>query len=84
MDTSKEPQFTRKEKTALSSSRLKGASLIAHNLKEYGGSMQGGLERLSKESRKAGKQEGFQQGVNFALNKLSLLERITGRQFGKK
>ena len=62
----------------------KGAALIAHNLKEYGGSMQGGLERLAKESRTAGKQEGFRQGIKYALNEFNLLERIVGHKIGRK
>ena len=62
----------------------KGAALIAHNLKEYGGSMRGGLERLAKDSRKAGQREGFQQGYRHALTDLSLLERIVGHKIGRK
>lgn len=63
---------------------LRGAPLIAHRLKKYGGSMQGGLERLAKESRNEGKREGFQQGVQYALSELNILERIIGHKIGKK
>ena len=53
---------------------LKGAAQITHNLKTYGnGSMQKGLERLSNESRQAGRQEM----LNF-FSKLSFIERVFG------
>ena len=56
----------------------KGAAQIAHNLKVYGGSMRGGLERLERESRNKGRREGFNQGMDYALHKLSLFERVFG------
>ncbi len=59
---------------------LKGAAATTHGLKEYGHgiSMEAGLKRLQAESRR----DGFQQGVNYALQRLSLTERILGRQLG--
>ncbi len=62
--------------------KLKGAAAITHRLKEYGygRSMEAGLKRLAVESRR----EGFQQGVDFALNRLSLAERILGHQIKRK
>ena len=62
---------------------LHGAPVITHKLKEYGfgKSMVAGLERLTKESRQAGQREGFQQGVQYALQRMSVLERLVGRQF---
>ena len=58
--------------------RIQGASAFTHALKEYGGgkSMVEGVKRISTENR----QQGFQQGVNYALQRLSLAERILGRQ----
>ena len=60
---------------------LRGAPVTTHGLKEYGygKSMEAGLRRLRAES----KREGFQLGVNYALQKLSLAERILGRQIRK-
>ena len=55
---------------------LKGAALITHNLKVYGnGRMQDGLKRLVQES----KNEGFQQGIKYAMQSMSLRERLFGR-----
>jgi hypothetical protein len=64
----------------MSNKILKGAAVTTHGLKEYGYgiNMQAGLKRLRAES----KREGFQQGVNYALQRLSLAERILGRQLG--
>lgn len=61
---------------------LHGAPITTHGLKEYGlgKSMVAGLERLAKESRQAGQREGFQQGVQFALQRMSVIERLLGRQ----
>ena len=57
--------------------RLPPAAEFTHALKEYGGgkSMADGVKRIAKESQ----QKGFQQGVTYALEKLSLIERLTGR-----
>ena len=59
--------------------RIQGASAFTKALKEYGGgkSMEDGLKRVATEQR----QQGFQQGVRYALNNLSLLERVIGRPF---
>ena len=56
----------------------RGASSITHRLKAYSGgkSMRAGIEKLALEQR----QQGFKQGVDYALRKLSLLERILGRR----
>lgn len=60
---------------------LRGAAAITHALKEHGnGSMVNGIKRIANESR----QQGFQQGVNYALQRLSLLERILGRPIASK
>ena len=60
---------------------LRGAAAITHALKEHGnGSMVNGIKRIANESR----QQGFQQGVNYALQRLSLLERILGRPITNK
>ena len=60
---------------------LRGAAAITHALKEHGnGSMVNGIKRIANESR----QQGFQQGVNYALQRLSLLERILGRPITSK
>lgn len=60
--------------------KLRGAAAITHALKEHGnGSMANGIKRIASESR----QQGFQQGVNYALQRLSLLERILGRTITK-
>lgn len=60
--------------------RLNGAAQITHNLKTYGhGSMQKGLERLSNESRQAGRQDM----INY-FQRLSLLERVFGPSKLKK
>ncbi len=59
---------------------LKGAALLTHKLKEHGGgSMKKGLERVSKESREAGRQEMLDY-----FQKLSLLERVFGPSKLKK
>ena len=63
---------------------LKGAPAITHRMKVYGGSMEGALTKLAKESKRAGQREGFQQGFNYALNELSLLERLVGHRIGGK
>ena len=62
--------------------KVQGASAFTHALKEYGGgkSMAEGVKRIAKENR----QQGFQQGVNFALQRLSLAERLLGRQMKHK
>ena len=39
-----------------------------------------GLKKMTIDSRRAGRQEGFQQGVNYALQNLSLLERVLGHR----
>jgi|GEM_PF-3144496 hypothetical protein len=64
----------------MSNKNLKGAASTTHRLKEYGHgiSMEVGLKRLQAES----KREGFQYGVNYALQNLSFFERVLGRQFG--
>ncbi|MGN0753513.1 MAG: hypothetical protein ACI4ME_03570 [Aristaeellaceae bacterium] len=55
--------------------KLKGASKLTHALKEYGGkSMADGIKRIATEQR----QQGFQQGVKYALCKMSILERLVG------
>ena len=61
---------------------LHGAAVTTHNLKEYGygKSMAAGLERLAKESRQSGQREGFQQGFNYAMKNMSVLERLLGRR----
>lgn len=60
--------------------KLNGAALITHNLKTYGnGSMKKGLERLSNESRQAGRREM----VNY-FQRLSLFERVFGSSKLKK
>lgn len=61
---------------------LKGAAAITHGINEYGGNkgMQEGLKKMTIDSRRAGQQEGFQQGVNYALQNLSLLERVLGHR----
>ncbi len=60
--------------------KLNGAAQITHNLKTYGnGSMKKGLERLSNESRQAGRQEM----LNY-FQRLSLLERVFGPSKLKK
>lgn len=61
--------------------RVQGASAFTHALKEYGGgkSMEAGVKRIAKES----KQQGFQQGVNYTLQRMSLLERLLGYQIKK-
>jgi len=61
--------------------RIQGASAFTKALKEYGGgkSMADGLKRVANEQR----QQGFQQGVNYALKRLSLIERLTGHQIKK-
>jgi len=53
----------------MSNKNLKGAASTTHRLKEYGHgiSMEVGLKRLQAES----KREGFQYGVNYALQNLS-------------
>lgn len=62
-------------------SKLLGAAAFTHALKEHGnGSMVNGVKRIANESR----QQGFQQGVNYALQRLSLLERIVGHQITNK
>lgn len=57
---------------------LRGAAAFTHALKQYGHgvSMEAGLKRYGIEQ----KREGFQQGVSYALQKLSLTERILGRR----
>ena len=67
------------------SKALKGAASITHRINEYGGNkgMNIGLEKLSSDSWRAGKQEGFQQGVNYALQNLSLWERVFGHRIKK-
>lgn len=59
---------------------LKGAAAFTHRLKEYGEgvSMEAGLRRFGSEQ----KREGIQIGINYALQRLSLAERILGRQLG--
>ena len=61
---------------------LHGAPVTTHGLKKYGlgKSMVAGIERLVKESRQEGQLEGFQQGVQFALQRMSVIERLLGRQ----
>lgn len=61
---------------------LHGAAAITHSLKEYGlgKRMVAGLERLTQESRRAGQQEGFEQGIQFALQRMSVIERLLGRK----
>ena len=61
---------------------LKGAAAFAHLLKEYGGgvSMEAGLRRFGNEQ----KREGIQIGIDYALQRLSLAERIPGRQINRK
>lgn len=56
----------------------RGASSITHGLKVYSGgkSMRAGIEKLAFDQR----QQGFRQGVDYALRNLSLLERILGRR----
>ncbi|MBQ8312959.1 MAG: hypothetical protein IJX84_07140 [Clostridia bacterium] len=58
---------------------VKGAAMITHVLKEYGNgkSMVDGIKRIAVEQR----QQGFQQGVNYALQNLSFVERLVGRSF---
>ena len=62
---------------------LKGAADITHSINEYGGNngMREGLKKIAADSRRSGQQEGFQRGINYALQKLSLLERIAGHPF---
>ena len=59
--------------------KMKGASLFTHALKEYGGgkSMADGIKRIAVEQR----QQGFQQGIEYALRKMSILERLIGHPF---
>lgn len=59
---------------------LKGSAKVTHSLKEYGNgqSMKKGIQRLMIESREAGQREGFQQGVQFALQRMTLLQRLFG------
>jgi len=61
---------------------LHGASVITHWLKEYGygKGMTAGIERLAKESRQAGQRDGFKLGVNYALTRMTVAERLLGRQ----
>ena len=61
---------------------LQGAPAFTHALKEYGygKSMYDGVKRIKSES----KQEGFQAGIDFALHRLSLAERILGRKINRK
>ena len=60
--------------------KLNGAAQITHNLKTFGnGSMKKGLERLSHESRQAGRQEM----LNY-FQQLSLFEKIFGPSKLKK
>lgn len=61
---------------------LRGSALFTHTLKNLGDgkSMASGLEHITRKARN----EGFQLGVNYALTKLSLWERITGRPFKRK
>ena len=61
---------------------IQGAAAFTHALKEYGGgkSMAAGVQRIKKES----KQEGFQIGISYALQRLSLIERVMGREIGRK
>ena len=61
---------------------LKGAAAFTHRLKEYGGgvSMEAGLRRFGNEQ----KREGVQIGINYALQRLSLAERILGRRINRK
>ena len=61
---------------------LKGCAAFTHRLKEYGGgiSMEAGLRRFGNEQ----KREGIQIGINYALHRLSLAERILGRQINRK
>lgn len=61
---------------------LKGAAAFTHWLKEYGGgvSMEAGLRRFGNEQ----KREGIQIGINYALQRLSLAERILGRRINRK
>lgn len=55
--------------------KLKGASMITHALKEYGGkSMADGIKRIAAEQR----QQGFQQGVEYAMRNMNILERLVG------
>jgi len=64
---------------------LKGAAAITHGINEYGGNkgMLEGLKKMTADSRRAGQQEGFQRGVNYALQNLSLLERVLGHRIKK-
>lgn len=56
---------------------LKGAAKITHNLKVYGnGRMEDGLKRLSRESQL----KGFKDGVNYAMQNMTLAERLFGRK----
>ena len=61
---------------------LRGAAAFTHALKEYGNdiSMEAGLKRYGMEQ----KREGFQQGIDYALQKLSFTERLLGRQINRK
>jgi len=61
-----------------SNAGLRGAAAFTHKLKEYGygKSMEAGVRRLATES----KREGFEQGVNYALQRMSVFERLIGRQ----
>lgn len=64
----------------MSNKNLKGAASTTHRLKEYGHgiSMEVGLKRLQAES----KREGFQYGVNYALQNLSFLNVFWGVNLG--
>lgn len=61
--------------------KMKGASLFTHALKEYGGgkSMADGVKRIAFEQR----QQGFKQGIEYALQHMSLFERLLGHPLKK-
>lgn len=63
--------------------KLNGSALFNHTLKHRYGegiSMAAGIKRLTDDAEK----RGIQKGVAYALTKLSLWERITGRVNPKK
>ena len=61
--------------------KMKGASLFTHALKEYGGgkSMADGVKRIAFEQR----QQGFKQGIEYALQHMGLFERLLGHPLKK-
>lgn len=56
--------------------KVKGASFFTHALKEYGGGkgMADGIKRIALEQR----QQGFRQGMEYALQHMNLFERLIG------